>query len=208
MSWRRRGSGPTFHCGPLRLGARGGDGQPRAGFTLLELLLVLVIVGVLAGTVIAAFPNVGHQRQVQAEAERLALAFELARGEALRQNELWGLAVSESGYAFHRYADGSWQQVSHRPLAPWSAEHGISLSLGPLPTVAAAETPASARSRGSRDAAPNVAIHPGGEATPFAVSVVGAGGERAWIVRSDGFSRAEALPEEQAAAGARLPRFH
>ena len=191
----------------MRLAASGGrTGAPRTGFTLLELLLVLVVVGVLAGTVIAALPNVGHQRQVQAEAERLALAFELARGEALRRNELWGLAVSESGYAFHRYAEGGWQQVSQRPLAPRSAEQGISLALGPLPAVAA-DPPGPARSRGTRDAAPDVAIHPGGEATPFAVSVVGAGGERAWIVRSDGFSRAEALPEEQAAAAARLPRF-
>lgn len=186
----------------------GRAGPPGAGFTLLELLLVLVIVGVLAGTVIAALPNVGHQRQVQAEAERLALAFELARGEALRRNELWGLAVSESGYAFHRYdASGNWLQVSRRPLAPWSTEQGISLALDPLSAATAAAGPGSrSRPREAREPVPDVAIHPGGEATPFAVSVAGAGSDQAWTVRSDGFSRAEALPEDQAARP-RLPRL-
>lgn len=178
-----------------------------AGFTLLELLLVLVVVGVLAGTVIAAFPNVGHQRQVQAEAQRLALAFELARGEALRRNELWGLAVEERGYAFHRYdADGNWLQVDRRPLAPWAAEHGISLAIERSGALAAAQPGSVARRRGPQDAVPDVAIHPGGEATPFAVTVAGAGSDQAWVVRSDGFARAEALPEEQAARP-RLPTF-
>ncbi len=177
-----------------------------AGFTLLELLLVLVVVGVLAGTVIAAFPNVGHQRQVQAEAQRLALAFELARGEALRRNELWGLAVDERGYAFHRYdVDGNWLQVDRRPLAPWSAEHGISLAIEPS-EPRAVQPGSIARRRGPQDAVPDIAIHPGGEATPFAVTVAGAGSDQAWVVRSDGFARAEALPEEQAARP-RLPTF-
>lgn len=186
-----------------------------SGFTLLELLLVLVVVGILAGTVIAALPNVGQQRRIQTEAERLALAFELARGEALRRNELWGLAVSESGYAFHRRdADGEWLQVGRRPLAPWSTEQGISLVL--LSSPAAVALPAAsgqqprrpnnvAPARDPQDTVPDVAIHPGGEATPFVVSVAGDGGE-AWVVRSDGFARAEALPAERTAAPL-LPRF-
>ena len=74
-----------------------------AGFTLLELLLVMTIIGILAGTVTLAMSDMGQRQRVQTEAERVALAIELARTEALTRNEIWGLAVSPTGYAFQTY---------------------------------------------------------------------------------------------------------
>ena len=166
------------------------------GFTLLELLLVLVILGVVAGTVATAVPNVGSARRVQAEAERLALAVEAARGEALRGNEMWGLSVHERGYAFHTFdEEGRWSAVSRAPLAPWQAEEGVVMALSASP-VAAAGT---GSSEPDAPATPEIAILPGGETTPFVVTVApvadsadGTDDERAWVVQSDGFSRAEA----------------
>lgn len=182
----------------------------RCGFTLLELLLVLVIVAVIAATVATAIPNIGSARRLQAEAERLALAVELARGEALRGNEVWGLSVHEGGYAFHTFDDGRWEGVTRAPLMPWQVEEGVAMAL-------AAATPAtdeamSATADGddrSREAetsgAPEVAILPGGETTPFAVTVGPAGDdaegmdERTWVVQSDGFSRAAAARQSDLA---------
>ena len=167
------------------------------GFTLLELLLVLVIVGVVAATVATAVPNVGSARRVQAEAERLALAVEAARGEALRGNEMWGLSVHERGYAFYTFdEDGRWSAVSRAPLAPWQAEEGVVIALAAASPVAAAE---SGSSEPDASATPEIAILPGGETTPFVVTVGpaadsadGVDEEQAWVVQSDGFSRAEA----------------
>lgn len=176
----------------------------RRGFTLLELLLVLVIVAVIAATVATAIPNIGSARRLQAEAERLALAVELARGEALRRNEVWGLSVHEGGYAFHTYGgDGRWEGVTRAPLMPWQVEEGVAMALAAA-TPATDEAPSSAadgedRSREPETSgAPEVAILPGGETTPFTVTVGPAGDdaegmdERAWVVQSDGFSRAAA----------------
>ena len=170
----------------------------RQGFTLLELLLVLVIIGVIAATVATSIPNIGSARRVQAEAERLALAIELARGEALRGNEMWGLSVHERGYAFHTFdEDGRWGAVSRSPLAPWQAEEGVVMAL------AAASPAPDGESHSAEEpdapATPEIAILPGGETTPFVVTIApvadGADGvddERAWVVQSDGFSRAAA----------------
>ena len=158
---------------------------------------MLVIVGVVAATVATAIPNVGSARRVQAEAERLALAVEAARGEALRSNEMWGLSVHERGYAFHTFdEEGRWGAVSRAPLGPWQAEEGVVMAL------AAASPAVDAEGRSAESdapATPEIAILPGGETTPFVVTVApvadtadGVDDERAWVVQSDGFSRAEA----------------
>ena len=56
-----------------------------AGFTLLELLVVLVIVGIMLGAVgLNAMPS--DRQIVQNEAQRIALLLQLARDEAIVRN--------------------------------------------------------------------------------------------------------------------------
>ena len=55
------------------------------GFTLLELLVVLVIVGITLGTV--AFNAMPDEQQIlQNDAQRIALLLQLARDEAIVRN--------------------------------------------------------------------------------------------------------------------------
>ena len=181
-------------------------GARHAGFTLLELLLVMTIIGILAGTLTLAMSDAGQRQRVQTEAERVALAIELARTEALTRNEIWGVSVSPTGYAFQTYdlAADSWHVLDEAPFQPREAEDGLLFAIradrgqrmeaeenddGAPPFLA----------RENDDARfavelPSIAILPGGEITPFEV-VVSSGDLPPWSARSDGIARVRAEPQ-------------
>ena len=171
-----------------------------AGFTLLELLLVMTIIGILAATVTLAVSDAGARQRVQTEAERVALAIELARTEALTRNEIWGLSVTPTGYAFQTYDPeaGEWQVLDEPPFLPRRAQDGllfaVKAELGQrrqadedheeTPPFLASEDDDAASPAGL----PSIAILPGGEITPFEV-VVSSGDLPPWSARSDGIAR-------------------
>ena len=73
------------------------------GFSLLELLLVVVIISVLMGTVVLSFFGSDREQRLKTAAQRMATAIELARQESLTRNETWGIYVDVDSYAFAIY---------------------------------------------------------------------------------------------------------
>ena len=89
------------------------NAAPR-GFTPFELLVVLVIVGVLAGVVVLGFVGADRERNLQTEALRLAALVELARTEATMRNSRMGLFVDGTEYAFATFdRGGTCMECSH-----------------------------------------------------------------------------------------------
>ena len=197
-----------------------------AGLTLLEILLVLAIVGILAAAVAVGVGDVGARRQVQAEAERLALAIEQARTTAARSNEVWGVALAHNGYSFTRLVRGTdaWLAVDRAPFGLWTTEGGVGFQVDvAFGAQNASRGAADHRADGNRSGRPSafadesdddadedevewpaIAIFPSGEITPLSIQV-SATDVPAWVVRSDGIARVRALSEEEADALA--PRF-
>ena len=82
--------------------------RPAPGWTLLESLLVLMLVGVLLSLGAAAWAPVRQKYQLQAQAEDLLSAVLLARSEALKRGVRVTACVSSDG--LHCQDSGEWTQ--------------------------------------------------------------------------------------------------
>jgi general secretion pathway protein H len=81
-----------------------------AGFTLLELLVVLVIAGITLG--IVSFNAMPSPRQaLQNEAQRIALLLQLARDEAIVRDRAIAFEVDAEGYRFLQREEKVWQPL-------------------------------------------------------------------------------------------------
>lgn len=75
------------------------SGLRQRGFTLLELLVVMVIAGIMLGVVtLNAMPS--RQQSLQGEAQRIALLFQLARDEAIVRNRPIAFESGAESYRF------------------------------------------------------------------------------------------------------------
>lgn len=84
----------------------------RNGFSLVEMMVVLMVMGLLASVAVLSFP--GDDRHLRNEAERFAARTVAARDEAIIGARPVALIVSERGYYFERRVEGQWQTMPGR----------------------------------------------------------------------------------------------
>ncbi|WP_372732558.1 GspH/FimT family pseudopilin [Novosphingobium sp.] len=91
----------------------------RNGFSLVEMMVVLMVMGLLAGVAVLTLP--GDERKLRGEAERFAARTLAARDEAIIGARPISVVVSGQGYYFERRSDGRWQALPGRgfDLTPW-----------------------------------------------------------------------------------------
>ncbi len=84
-----------------------------SGFTLIEVLVVVVIIGIISAVVVLGLGNVGDDRELQTEARRITSLIEMASDEATLQGRDFGLELLQTGYRFveHEPLTGHWSEV-------------------------------------------------------------------------------------------------
>lgn len=87
-------------------GARRGE----RGFTLVEMIVVVTILGLLAGAVVLAIPDANGG--LRGEAERFAARAKAAQEAALINARAMSLRVDGAGYAMARSEGGTWREVA------------------------------------------------------------------------------------------------
>ena len=97
------------------------------GFTLVELMVVLVIVGLVSAAVVLAMPD--PRGALRGEALRLAARADAARERAMMDNRPVALVIRDQGYGFewrseaeHRQSD---QHLDQRKALLFRGGHGL-----------------------------------------------------------------------------------
>jgi len=71
-----------------------------SGFTLIEVLVVVVIIGIISAMVVLSLGSLGSDRELQTEARRMTSLLEMASDEAALQGRDFGLELTQSSYRF------------------------------------------------------------------------------------------------------------
>ena len=148
------------------------------GFTLLELMVVLVIIGVILSFVSLSSGGDSRAEQMQREAQRLIALLELASEEAVLRSEQLAIRFGETDYEFMILRGGRWLALEDDPALrlrelPKGIELRLELEENPPPGLSAEDADA-----------PQVFLLSSGEMTPFALVLSAPESERKFRIKA------------------------
>ena len=131
------------------------------GFTLIEIMVVIVIVSILVGAVSLTFPR-STDDLLKEDAERFSELLYLAQDEAILQSRDLAIAINDSGYSFLSKNDKSWSEFSEEPFKPKKLS-GNPISALDLEGI-------NIKLTNKSKTKPQIVIYSSGEITPFVYS--------------------------------------
>ena len=94
-----------------------------AGFTLVELLVVVAVIGLASTAVVLTLPD--GEATLQRQADAFGLHLRRAREEAIIGGRTVQVGAEAGGYRFSRRDFGHWQALDAAPFAPRSWADGV-----------------------------------------------------------------------------------
>lgn len=149
------------------------------GFTLIEVMLVIVLIGLMVSVVQISFSSNKPEQLLEQSSAKFAGVFEIAAEYGLLNNIELGLFIDENTYQFLGYDGTRWVPIADNPLfevVDLPEEVEIDLQLDDLPVETSALADYSAlyaeedglsEEEDDKKIIPQVYILSGGDITPF-----------------------------------------
>ena len=168
------------------------------GFTLVEILVVIVIIGVMLGTMLLSLGDRGNDSQLEKERDRLAALISYVQERAALQTIEYGLRCEQGGYRFVMYDSRKAQWLEDpldellraRPL-PDGLE--LALSVEDRAIVLPARTDPR-KPVASLDLTPQVMIYSSGDLTRFRLTLMRAAAHRSVVLAGASAGKVEIGP--------------
>lgn len=166
------------------------------GFTLIEILIVVIIIGTIATVAMLSINLAGDDRDLHTEARRLMSLIEVAEDDATLQGREFGIELMHNSYRFVEY-DGlnrAWADIPGddllRPrtlpeefeLQLFLEDKRVLLDTDPKPFN---QNDASGNALATETYSPHLLVYSSGELTPFELHLIRPYDDKRVIVRGD-----------------------
>jgi len=135
------------------------------GFTLIEIMVVLMILSITIGTAVLAFGDFGRTERVQSEAQRFQMKLNLAKKHAIIENLAYRIDVAPHGYRIMSFSPpNNWQPAKNKNLKAYTFPE----SMGAMKKA-------------------SILIQPSGEITPFSFTFLNTKDKAVATVENHGY---------------------
>ncbi|MFE8071729.1 type II secretion system minor pseudopilin GspH [Marinobacteraceae bacterium S3BR75-40.1] len=154
------------------------------GFTLIEILVVVIIVGLMATIAVLNVGDAPERHKLEEKVRKLYLTLQTASDEAVLDSREIGLKLDKGEVRFLVYqppevsvqgqdspAGGTWEPMQNDPFRGWTVPDWLKMEIEP-----AADQPR-LPVQGDKEKLPDLVLFSSGETTPFQI--------RLWLARGD-----------------------
>lgn len=150
---------PIFPAGTVKTASR----VKQAGFTLVEVMMSMMIIGLMTGMVVLNLPEADDSWETQGRV--IASKLKIASQSAMIANHTIGIRFSKNGYRIVRFVGGEWRTIE---IFDFPAEVPLTLAL--VRNGAEIDLKAAEKAK-----LPVIRYDPTGLATPFDLTIDGYG---------------------------------